>query len=809
MQMIFNTELLERIRNNDPGLTSLDLADNQIGDAGVKELSAALKENRILTSLDLGENQIGAAGAKELSAALKENRTLTELNLGWNQIGDAGAKDLGAALKENRTLTTLNLWSNQIGAAGAKDLSEALKKNRTLTTLHLSSNDIRAAGAEELSAAIKENRTLTTLDLDGNQIGAAGAQDLSAALKENRAITKLSLRCNQIGAAGAKELSAALKENHTLTSLNLNSNQIGAEGAKELSAALKENRTLTSLNLGSNQIGAEGAKDLSVVLKENHTLTSLNLGGNQIGDARDESLYVLIKRNCDLRDEFLLAAKQGNISKAQELLNRGVSVHGKQDEKVTALHLAAENGQLLMAQWLMNNGANLNCKNKAQQTPLDLAKQNKHQAIIDHLSSYKPSPEQEANKAVTFLSPASEISAAALKPPALAPESAPVISSSQLPVVPPAPTLMPPSVPAVAQPMPFKQIAWKDLVIIESIGQGGFGEVFKASWQGITVAVKQLHLKTLNQNIKKEFEREAQVMADCRHPNIVQFYGVCMEPQHNAIIMEHVAKGSLYDVLHNEEEQLPWVPVRWQIALDIGKGLSYLHSQKITHRDLKSHNIFIDEQYHAKIGDFGLAKLKIESSVATTFHSKNTAGSTRWKAPELFKLKASPNFASDVYSYGVVMWEIASRTLPFSETDDDALIREGVMKGEREVIPADCPPIYKQQIEKCWQGIPEQRPTAEAVVTELQMNFPKPQEKSWHFDPASKKAATPSKAAYTLIAASQKDFDKVIRFYQHHPVPGMDLKKVEVIYNRSLNREFELRMRRLQERDKNKAFAPD
>jgi hypothetical protein len=128
--MILDEILLKRIRNNDLTLTSLDLGRNQIGAAGAKAVSEALKHNTTLTSLDLEANLISTAGAKDLSEALKHNTTLTSLNLGRNQIDAAGAKDLSEALKHNTTLTLLDLGYNQIGDACLKEINALLQRNQ-------------------------------------------------------------------------------------------------------------------------------------------------------------------------------------------------------------------------------------------------------------------------------------------------------------------------------------------------------------------------------------------------------------------------------------------------------------------------------------------------------------------------------------------------------------------------------------------------------------------------------------------------------------------------------------------------------
>ena len=403
--------ILEKLRVNDPSLTSLDLDSKEITDADIKKLAIVLPSNRALGALSLWKNWIGNAGAKDLSLALQENRTLTSLNLINNLIGDAGAEDLSLALQENHTLTSLYLTGNRIGDAGAEDLSLALKENHTLTRLDLESNPIGDAGAEDLSLALQENRTLTMLSLGNNKIGAAGAKALSLALQKNHPLTTLGLGGgNPIGDAGVKDLSLALKENRTLTSLYLSGNRIGDAGAKDLSLALKENHTLTALSLVDNQIGDAGAKALSLALKENHTLRALYLYENQIGNTLQETLKAFINRNIQLVEESYQAAQQGNVDQVRQALQQGVSLLGynRDDDSNTLLHVAAKKGHSALMQFLITHckaeGLPLNPRNYQGQTPADLARAQGHTAILALLESSPLPLEQPAVPTATVIS---------------------------------------------------------------------------------------------------------------------------------------------------------------------------------------------------------------------------------------------------------------------------------------------------------------------------------------------------------------------------------------------------------------------
>ena len=157
------------------------------------------------------------------------------------------------------------------------------------------------------------------------------------------------------------------------------------------------------------------------------------------------------------------------------------------------------------------------------------------------------------------------------------------------------------------------------------LGRGGFGIVYLGKWHEAPVAIKELFVQTISDVFLKMFRDEAQVMAGCHHPNIVPLFGVCVEEGKLALVMEYLEKGSLYGMLRDTEISLTWSR-RFTIATDIGKGLTYLHGQNVIHRDLKSLNILIAKDDTAKITDFGLAKIKLETSSKTTSSAPHSIG---------------------------------------------------------------------------------------------------------------------------------------------------------------------------------------
>jgi serine/threonine protein kinase len=122
------------------------------------------------------------------------------------------------------------------------------------------------------------------------------------------------------------------------------------------------------------------------------------------------------------------------------------------------------------------------------------------------------------------------------------------------------------------------------------IGRGGFGQIYKGQWQGVTVAVKKLHAQGLSAEMKKEFEKECTVMFQLHHPHIVQLFGVCMDSEY-AMVMEYAPNGNLYEFLHSDKELT--TPLALEYGIGIALGVQYLHDCKVLHRDIKSHNVLL------------------------------------------------------------------------------------------------------------------------------------------------------------------------------------------------------------------------
>lgn len=196
----------------------------------------------------------------------------------------------------------------------------------------------------------------------------------------------------------------------------------------------------------------------------------------------------------------------------------------------------------------------------------------------------------------------------------------------------------------------------------EKISEGGYGIVYKGTWKQTQVAIKQIKFEIVQQEKLDEFKNECAVMEVIRHPNIVMFLGACTRPPNLCIILEYCGRGSLWNCLHDKKVKITW-EFRHKVALDIAKGVYYLHAMKpsILHRDLKSLNIVIDKGCNAKLADFGWTRQKAKKMTAKI-------GTYQWMAPEViagFKYTEK----ADVFSYGIILWELATRLPPYYGID--------------------------------------------------------------------------------------------------------------------------------------------
>uniref|UniRef100_A0A1D1YKK8 non-specific serine/threonine protein kinase n=1 Tax=Anthurium amnicola TaxID=1678845 RepID=A0A1D1YKK8_9ARAE len=259
------------------------------------------------------------------------------------------------------------------------------------------------------------------------------------------------------------------------------------------------------------------------------------------------------------------------------------------------------------------------------------------------------------------------------------------------------------------------EILWEDLVIGEQIGQGSCGTVYHALWYGSDVAVKVFSKQEYSDDIISSFRQEVSLMKRLRHPNILLFMGAVTSPQRLCIVTEFLPRGSLFRLLQRNTTRLDWRR-RVHMALDIARGMNYLHhcNPPIIHRDLKSSNLLVDKNWTVKVGDFGLSRLKHETYLTT-----NTGkGTPQWMAPEVLRNEPSDE-KSDVYSYGVILWELVTEKIPWDNLNSMQVIGAVGFMNQRLELPGDVDPQWISTIESCWHSEPQLRPTFQDLVERL------------------------------------------------------------------------------------------
>jgi serine/threonine protein kinase len=185
-------------------------------------------------------------------------------------------------------------------------------------------------------------------------------------------------------------------------------------------------------------------------------------------------------------------------------------------------------------------------------------------------------------------------------------------------------------------------------------------------------------------------------MGSVRHPNITLFLGACIKQPKLCIVLEYCENGSLWNVLHFTNTELPW-KIRKKFALDISKGVNYLHSftPPIIHRDIKSLNVLLDHKMTCKLTDFGWARIK-EAEMT------GKIGTFQWMAPEVICCNSYSEKA-DVFSFGIIMWEIAVRKPPYYGMDAKEVANRVVYEGMRPFIKdTDASAGWISLMKRCW-----------------------------------------------------------------------------------------------------------
>ncbi|KAI4314699.1 hypothetical protein L6164_027583 [Bauhinia variegata] len=258
------------------------------------------------------------------------------------------------------------------------------------------------------------------------------------------------------------------------------------------------------------------------------------------------------------------------------------------------------------------------------------------------------------------------------------------------------------------------EIDTNQLKFENKVGSGSFGDLYRGTYCSQDVAIKVLKPERTSTEMLREFAQEVYIMRKIRHKNVVQFIGACTRPPNLCIVTEFMSGGSVYDFLHKQRGVFK-LPSLLKVAIDVSKGMNYLHQNNIIHRDLKTANLLMDENKVVKVADFGVARVQSQSGVMTA-----ETGTYRWMAPEVIEHKPYDQKA-DVFSFGIVIWELLTGELPYSLLTPLQAAVGVVQKGLRPTIPKSAHPRLSELLQRCWQQNPLERPNFSEILEILQL----------------------------------------------------------------------------------------
>lgn len=273
------------------------------------------------------------------------------------------------------------------------------------------------------------------------------------------------------------------------------------------------------------------------------------------------------------------------------------------------------------------------------------------------------------------------------------------------------------------------------------VAKGTYGTVYRGTYDNQDVAVKLLDwgedgMATAAETaaLRASFRQEVAVWHKLDNPNVTKFVGASMGtsnlkiPSKNpsegyttlpsracCVLVEFLHGGTLKNYLYKNRKKKLAFKIVIQLALDLSRGLSYLHSKKIVHRDVKAENMLLDTNRNLKIADFGVARVEAQNPKDMT----GETGTLGYMAPEVLDGKPY-NRKCDVYSFGICLWEIYCCDLPYTDLSFAEVSSAVVRQNLRPDIPRCCPSSIAHVMKKCWDANPDKRPEMDEVVKLLE-----------------------------------------------------------------------------------------
>ncbi|KAJ1260032.1 hypothetical protein BS78_10G201000 [Paspalum vaginatum] len=242
------------------------------------------------------------------------------------------------------------------------------------------------------------------------------------------------------------------------------------------------------------------------------------------------------------------------------------------------------------------------------------------------------------------------------------------------------------------------------LFIGNKFASGANSRIYRGIYRQRAVAVKMVRIP----------ERDEARRALLEDQFNSEFIAACKKPPVYCIITEYMSQGTLRMYLNKKDPYSLSPETILKLALDISRGMEYLHAQGVIHRDLKSQNLLLNDEMRVKVADFGTSCLETKCQA-----TKGNKGTYRWMAPEMTKEKPYTRKV-DVYSFGIVLWELTTCLLPFQGMTPVQAAYAACEKNLRPPLSSSCPPVLNNLIKKCWSANPARRPEFSYIVSVLE-----------------------------------------------------------------------------------------
>mmetsp|Transcript_8588 Transcript_8588/g.35801 ORF Transcript_8588/g.35801 Transcript_8588/m.35801 type:complete len:850 (+) Transcript_8588:147-2696(+) len=463
---------------------------------------------------------------------------------------------------------------------------------------------------------------------------------------------------------------------------------------------------------------------------------------------QDKALVQQMIHHRDFRGESPLhrCGWCGNPTIARKLISLGADINACNNLGLTPLHLAAERGHLSMVKLLLKRGVNVNASSNRGNTPLHRAAKEGHQEVIALLTKKGADPNRlnksgfkalpsTTSESVQNQAKRSGKRGSLLKAGSKAGGSGQVerrVSNAGLGAKKREGKAGGSRTAANGTDETRYQVEEARLKGIDSdyyeilpddistgkkLGEGGFGTVYEGSCSGQPVALKKL--TSTKVTVHSSFRSELSMLCKLRHPNIVLLLGAIIQPDQLCLVMELCQGGPLNRLLKQRRLSIKEVAM---LAKQIAMAMNWLHSRSppILHLDIKPGNILLTDNHslQVKVSDFGLARTAKSKSGAVV-------GTRRYMAPEMMQ-RQPINEKADIYSYGVLLWQILTRKRPFAQfsgiktSQEKKAFCDHVSAGNRPDIPLSAPPILAKLINRCWATDPLKRPSFQVVVETLE-----------------------------------------------------------------------------------------